>query len=76
MRYIPIAEVGLNIKDIRTKKRVSQVSLAAKLGWRPSNLCEIEKGRRMVSLRTLYRIARALGVEARDLLAPRAEGRS
>ena len=46
---------------------LTQLELAKKIGVTESYICQIEKGK-MVSIRKLEKIAKALGCEAKDLL--------
>ena len=55
------------IKEIREKKKVSQVSLSIKAGVSQPFLCDLENGRRGAKPDTLKRIAEALGVDVLDL---------
>jgi len=59
--------VGQEIKRLREKKGWSQAKLGVLAGTGPSGISQIETGRRNPSAATLERIARALGVEVRDL---------
>ena len=64
---------GENIRLIRTKKKVTQTDLAARLQVRgvqlnQNSICRIEKGKRVVADYELLIIADALGVEVRELL--------
>ena len=65
---------GENIRLIRTKKKVTQTDLAARLQVRgvqvnQNSICRIEKGKRVVTDYELLIIADALGVDVRELLA-------
>lgn len=65
---------GDNIRLIRTKKKVTQTDLAARLQVRgvqlnQNSICRIEKGKRVVADYELLIIADALGVSVLDLLA-------
>ena len=54
--------VGLLLKAFRECDELSQVEFAQKLGISRANLCDIEKGRTMVSLERAARFAKILGV--------------
>lgn len=65
---------GENIRLIRTKKKVTQTDLAARLQVRgvqlnQNSICRIEKGKRVVADYELLIIADALGVSVLDLLS-------
>lgn len=55
------------IKEIREKKKISQVSLSHKAGVSQPFLCDLENGRRGAKPETLRRIAEALEVKPIDL---------
>lgn len=57
-----------NVRVFRKKFSMNQVDLANKSGLSQSYICEIEKGVREPTLRTLKRLASALGVRVIDLL--------
>jgi transcriptional regulator with XRE-family HTH domain len=59
--------VGQEIRRLREKKGWSQAKLGVLAGTGPSGISQIETGRRNPSAATLERIAKALGVEVRDL---------
>jgi len=56
----PLTLGGL-IKSIRLGEEMSQTAFARKLGVSPSHLCDIEKGRKVVSPERAARFARVLG---------------
>ena len=56
------------IKEIREKKKISQVSLSHKAGVSQPFLCDLENGRRGAKPETLQRIAEALEVRLVDLM--------
>ena len=47
--------------------QLTQLELAKKIGVSESYICQIENGK-MVSIRKLEKIAKALGCQAKDLL--------
>lgn len=53
---------GRFIKAFREADEISQTDYAKKLGITRANLCDIEKGRRPITLSLAAKIARALGV--------------
>ena len=56
------------IRVYRTYRGITQKQLAEGAGINPVYLSQIETGKRAGSLRTLSAIAKALGVEAGDLI--------
>lgn len=60
--------LGKRIKKLRRRVGLTQEMLAEKVGVSTTHIGLIETGRRRVSLKTLQRIASAIGVKARDLL--------
>lgn len=56
-------KIGAIIKKIRLEKGIKQIELARMAGISNTYLSDIESGRTIPSLKTLTKIARALGVE-------------
>ena len=56
----PLTLSGL-IESIRLGEEMSQTAFARKLGVSPSHLCDIEKGRKVVSPERAARFAKILG---------------
>jgi transcriptional regulator with XRE-family HTH domain len=63
------------IRELRREKGLSQVKLAVMADMDPATLNRLEQGKGNPNLRTLERVAEALGVEVVDLLG-KASGRS
>jgi transcriptional regulator with XRE-family HTH domain len=57
------------LKKIREAKGFSVRKLAREAGVSTETIYSVEHGHRQPSIRTLGKIARALGVEARDLFS-------
>ena len=53
--------LGSHIESIRLGEEMPQTAFARKLGISPSHLCDIEKGRKVVSAERAARFARILG---------------
>jgi antitoxin HigA-1 len=53
--------LGSLIESIRLSEEMSQTAFARKLGISPSHLCDIEKGRKVVSAQRAARFAGILG---------------
>lgn len=68
-------EVGENIKSLRISRHLSQSALAKMAKMHPAQLCNIEQGKRMPSLRTLENIALAFNIPSQDLLTVAAQTR-
>lgn len=62
-------DVGKAIKRMRVQSGLTQEQLAARANVSPSSLHYIETGVNSPSIRTLGKIAGALGVSAAELLA-------
>jgi len=52
---------GRMVQSLRKADEISQAELARKLGMSRAHLCDIEKGRRQVSIMLVAAIARAMG---------------
>ena len=63
--------VGLNLVELRKTKGLTQEELAHRATVNQTYLSDIERGKRNPSLLVLNRIAKALGLDAVDLLKPR-----
>lgn len=61
--------VGIRIRQLREQKGLSQEELGHRAGVDRTYVSSCERGRRNVSLLTLYRIAAALEVEPGALLS-------
>lgn len=59
-----VRDVVGRLADVRRERGITQEALAAKLEIAPRNLQRIEAGQNL-TLKTLWRIGRALGVEVR-----------
>jgi len=60
-----VRDLGAGIRGIRGVAGLSQIDLHLKTGLSQGDLSDIELGKRMASLITLYRIARACDVDLR-----------
>ena len=54
--------VGRVLRSFREADEISQTDFARKLGISRANLCDIEKGRKQVSVERAARFARILGI--------------
>jgi len=67
-KKIALVRIGLNIRKIRVKKKISQQDLAAACNFEKSNMSRIEAGRTNLTIGTLLKICEALQVELTDLV--------
>jgi len=63
-----VIQFGKKLKEVRLKKKLSQGDVSRILGVHRSYISGLERGRRNPSLLTVQKIAKALGVSAKDLL--------
>jgi transcriptional regulator with XRE-family HTH domain len=63
-----LQSIGRKIKLTREEKGVTQQDLAAMCNFEKSNLSRIEAGRSNCTLKTLNKIAKALGISITELL--------
>ncbi|HVZ67047.1 MAG TPA: helix-turn-helix transcriptional regulator [Patescibacteria group bacterium] len=60
-------EIANRIRRLRKKKELTQEQLAEKVRVSTTHIGLVETGKRRASLKTLQRIASALGVKLKDL---------
>lgn len=63
-----IVKFGKKLKEVRLKKNLSQGDIARILGVHRSYISGLERGRRNPSLLTVQKIAKAIGVNPKDLV--------
>jgi transcriptional regulator with XRE-family HTH domain len=63
-----LQEVGLLIKKLREQKGMSQEDLANDCNIPKSQIGRIERAEINTTLRTLYKISNALGIEPKELM--------
>ena len=63
-----ITNFGRNLREVRLKKKMSQGDIAKKLGVHRSYISGLERGKRNPSLLTINKMAKAIGVEPKELL--------
>ena len=63
-----IIQFGNKLREIRIKKKLSQGDIARILDVHRSYISGLERGRRNPSLLTVQKVAKALGVNAKELL--------
>jgi transcriptional regulator with XRE-family HTH domain len=59
---------GERVREVRRSKGISQEALAEKAGLSPAYFGRVERGGPNVTLKTIYKIARALDVPAKKLM--------
>lgn len=60
--------IGLNVKVERTRKRLTQAKLAELIDVHEKYIGKIETGKQNVTVKTLNKIANALGIDITALL--------
>lgn len=60
--------IGIRIKEIRTQRKMSQAELAERIDMSDTYISHIETARKQASLKTMVKIANALGVTADHML--------
>ena len=63
-------EIGARIRSRRKELRLTQETLASRLGLSRASLANIETGRQSVLVHRLYPIAQVLSLSVADLLPP------
>jgi transcriptional regulator with XRE-family HTH domain len=66
-----LTRFATNVRKLREKKKLSQKSLADKVGISVSYVSMLERGQRSPPLETIEKMAKALGVPPANLLAGR-----
>lgn len=64
----PCTEFGERLRELRLERGLSQEKLGELAGLDRTYVSSAEAGRRNVSLKTIYKLAEALGVDAKNLL--------
>lgn len=59
---------GKRLREVRTKKGVSQEALAHKAGLHRTYVSSVERGERNITILNIYRLAKALQVKPAELL--------
>ena len=63
-----------NVRRLRTSAGLSQEELADRAGLHRTYISSVERAKRNVSLENLFKIARGLQVNARELVGPVSHG--
>ena len=59
--------IGARIKEIRTKKGITQEQLSERMEINPKYLSSIERGKENPTLNTLIRLSKSLGVDLSEI---------
>lgn len=68
-RYNVSIQLGKNIQKIRRQKKISQEELAARVGVHRNHMGRIERGESTPPLYRIEKIAKALGIDIKNLLS-------
>ena len=63
-----LKKLGINLKKLRLKKKMSQGDISRKLGLDRAYISSIENGRMNPTLSTLEKLADAIGVNSSELI--------
>jgi transcriptional regulator with XRE-family HTH domain len=63
-------DFGQRLREARIAADLTLAELADRTGMQPSNISEIENGLRNVTVETMSKLATAVGLEIKILLAP------
>ncbi len=61
-------EIADTLKELRLKKDLTQLEIAEKAGINSNNYAKVERGERLLSILTLKKIVKALGIKSSDIL--------
>jgi len=67
-KEIALILIGMNIKELREEKNISQQDLAAACNFEKSNMSRIEAGRTNLTIGTLLKICEALNVKLNEVV--------
>ena len=70
MKDRALVEFGGRVRDLRKARGLSQEELADRAGLHFTYIGGVERGERNLSLKSINKIADALGVDARELFIP------
>ncbi len=62
------AKFGARLRTIRTRKGISQEALAAMAGLHRTYISSVERGERNVTITTIEKLAKALGLSMAQLM--------
>ena len=61
-----LTSLGARIKELRTKKNISQKDLAMEWNFEKASMSRIESGKTNITILTLYKIISALDADVKD----------
>jgi DNA-binding Xre family transcriptional regulator len=64
---ITFRTIGMEIRDARIQKGLSQKQLALRIGMKQPDISKIEEGKKNITLFTLIRLCKVLGIETIDM---------
>jgi transcriptional regulator with XRE-family HTH domain len=67
-KEVILIRIGMNIREIREEKNITQQDLAAACNFEKSNMSRIEAGRTNPTIATLFKISEVLNVKLADLV--------
>ena len=67
-KEVVLIRIGMNIKELREEKNISQQDLAAACNFEKSSMCRIEAGRTNLTIGTLLKICEALNVKLNEIV--------
>ncbi len=59
-----LKKIGENIRKEREKRKITQTELADRVGWDLPNVSRLEAGKTNATVKTLLKVAGAIGVNA------------
>jgi DNA-binding Xre family transcriptional regulator len=62
--------IGMEVRDARIQKGLSQKQLALRIGMKQPDISRIEEGKKNITLFTLTRLCKVLGIEKIDVRLP------
>ncbi len=63
-----LRDLRRTIRSFREKRGISQAEAATEAGMPPNYFAQIERGEINMSLGTLYKIVKGLGIKAKDII--------
>ena len=63
-----LIRIGLNIRDLREEKNITQQDLAAACNFEKSNMSRIEAGRTNLTIGTLLKICEVLKIKLKEIV--------
>lgn len=67
-KEIVLIRIGMNIRELREDKNISQQDLAAACNFEKSNMCRIEAGRTNLTIGTLLKICEVLNIKLKEII--------